>query len=147
MPQPKGAGDIARGAEAVGERAVREALPSLLLRIGGRQQVRHLRIDTPRCHRRRALGRNGGGGGHARVRTRRVQPGEHREARRTAERRRHRPREAGAAEVFAESIDAKGEAEAIPPPPVPSAGIIEGQVEKMPPPIPSGFGSETEYSS
>ena len=55
--------------------------------------------------------------------------------------------EAGAAEVFAESIDAKEEAEAIPPPPVPSAGIIEGQVEKMPPPIPSGFGSETEYSS
>ncbi len=55
--------------------------------------------------------------------------------------------EVGAAEVFAESIDAMGEAESMPPPPVPAKGIIEEQVEKTPPPIPSGFGSETEYSS
>ncbi|MBT6054900.1 MAG: VWA domain-containing protein [Planctomycetaceae bacterium] len=55
--------------------------------------------------------------------------------------------EAGAAEVFAESIDAMGEAESTPPPPVPSKGMIEAQVEKMPPPIPSDFGSEAEYLS
>ncbi|MBT6459104.1 MAG: hypothetical protein HOK57_04700, partial [Planctomycetaceae bacterium] len=55
--------------------------------------------------------------------------------------------EAGAAEVFAESIDAMEEAESIAPPPVPSKGLIEEQVDKMPFPMPSDLDSETEYSS
>ena len=52
--------------------------------------------------------------------------------------------EAGAAEIFAESVQADGDAGDIPPPPVPSPRTEE---ESMPPPLPVGMGSETEHSS
>ncbi|HBU38006.1 MAG TPA: hypothetical protein DEB70_09395 [Planctomycetaceae bacterium] len=52
--------------------------------------------------------------------------------------------EAGAAEIFAESVHADGDAGAIPPPPVPSPRAEE---ESMPPPLPVGMDSETEHSS
>ena len=52
--------------------------------------------------------------------------------------------EAGAAEIFAESIQADGDAGDIPPPPVP---LSKSNEESMPPPLPTGIGTETEHSS
>ena len=52
--------------------------------------------------------------------------------------------EAGAAEIFAESVQADGDAGAITPPPVPSPRAKEASI---PPPLPVGIGSETEHSS
>ena len=51
--------------------------------------------------------------------------------------------EAGAAEIFVESVQADGDAGAIPPPPVP----LRSNEESVPPPLPTGIGSETEHSS
>ncbi len=52
--------------------------------------------------------------------------------------------EAGAAEIFVESIQADGDAGDIPPPPVP---LSKSNEESMPPPLPTGIGTETEHSS
>ena len=52
--------------------------------------------------------------------------------------------EVGAAEIFAESIQADGDAGDIPPPPVP---LSKSNEESMPPPLPTGIGTETEHSS
>ena len=51
--------------------------------------------------------------------------------------------EAGAAEIFVESVQTDGDAEAIPPPPVP----LRSNEESIPPPLSTGIGSETEHSS
>jgi hypothetical protein len=51
--------------------------------------------------------------------------------------------EAGAAEIFVESVQANGGVGAIPPPPVP----LRSNEESMPPPLPTGIGPETEHSS
>jgi len=51
--------------------------------------------------------------------------------------------EAGAAETFAESVQADGGAGAILPPPVP----VRSDEENIPPPLPTGTGSEMEHSS
>ena len=52
--------------------------------------------------------------------------------------------EAGAAEIFAESVQADGDAGDIPPPPVP---LSKSNEESMPPFLPTGIGPETEHSS
>ena len=52
--------------------------------------------------------------------------------------------EVGAAEIFAESVQADGDAGDIPPPPVP---LSKSNEESMPPPLPTGIGPETEHSS
>ena len=52
--------------------------------------------------------------------------------------------EAGAAEIFAESVQADGDAGDIPPPPVP---LSKSNQESMPPPLLTGIGPETEHSS
>ena len=51
--------------------------------------------------------------------------------------------EAGAAEIFVESVQTDRDAEAIPPPPVP----LRSNEESVPPPLSTGIGSETEHSS
>ena len=52
--------------------------------------------------------------------------------------------EAGAAEIFAESIQADGDAGDIPPPPVP---LSKSNEESMSPHLPTGISPETEHSS
>lgn len=52
--------------------------------------------------------------------------------------------EVGAAEIFAESVQADGDAGDIPPPPVP---LSKSNEESMPPFLPTGIGPETEHSS
>ena len=52
--------------------------------------------------------------------------------------------EVGAAEIFAESVQADGDAGDIPPPPVP---LSKSNEESMPPSLPTGIGPETEHSS
>ena len=52
--------------------------------------------------------------------------------------------EAGAAEIFAESVQVDGDAGDIPPPPVP---LSKSNEESMPPPLPAEIGPETEHSS
>ena len=52
--------------------------------------------------------------------------------------------EAGAAEIFAESVQTDGDAGDIPPPPVP---LSKSNEESMPPSLPTGIGPETEHSS
>ena len=52
--------------------------------------------------------------------------------------------EVGAAEIFAESVQADGDAGDIPPPPVP---LSKSNEESMPPPLPTGISPETEHSS
>ena len=51
--------------------------------------------------------------------------------------------EVGAAETFVESVQADGGAGSILPPPVP----VRSNDESIPPPLPTGTGSETEHSS
>ena len=52
--------------------------------------------------------------------------------------------EAGAAEIFAESVQADGDAGDIPPPPVP---LSKSNEESMSPHLPTGISPETEHSS